>query len=112
MLGRITAFIYGASCYALSLVTFAYMFCFIGNFWLSKSIDSGTQTPFVRALAINILLIGVFGLQHTVMARPGFKVDADRAEFHGAEHVSVVQLRGGIADVLEMAAHGRNDLEC
>jgi hypothetical protein len=86
------------------------MFCFIGNFWLSKSIDSGTQTPFLRALAINILLIGVFGLQHTVMARPGFK--ADRAEFGGAEHLSVVQLRGGIADVLEMAAHGRNHLEC
>ena len=71
MLGRITAFVYGASCYALSLATFAYMFCFIGNFWLSKSIDSGTQTPFLRALASNILLIGVFGLQHTVMARPG-----------------------------------------
>lgn len=73
MIGRITAFVYGASCYALSLVTFAYMFCFIGNFWLSKSIDSGTQTPLVRALTVNILLIGVFGLQHTVMARPGFK---------------------------------------
>ena len=73
MLGRITAFLYGAGCYAISLATFAYMFCFIGNFWLSRTIDSGTRVPFVQALAINILLIGVFGLQHTVMARPAFK---------------------------------------
>jgi protein-S-isoprenylcysteine O-methyltransferase Ste14 len=49
------------------------MFCFIGNFWLSTSIDSGTQVPFWQALVVNILLIGVFGVQHTVMARPGFK---------------------------------------
>jgi protein-S-isoprenylcysteine O-methyltransferase Ste14 len=49
------------------------MFCFIGNFWLSRSLDSGPQSSFLKALATNILLIGVFGLQHTVMARPGFK---------------------------------------
>ncbi len=73
MVGRITALVYGASCYAISLVTFAYMFCFIGNFWLSRTIDSGPQSSFLQALAVNVLLIGVFGLQHTVMARPGFK---------------------------------------
>jgi len=73
MLGRITAFVYGATCYAISLVTFAFMFCFMGNFWLTKSLDSGAQGSFLQALAINVLLIAVFGLQHSVMARPGFK---------------------------------------
>ncbi len=73
MLSRVTAFVYGATCYAISLVTFAYMFCFIGNIWLTKSIDSGAQGSFLQALAVNVLLIAVFGLQHTVMARPGFK---------------------------------------
>src|SRR6266568_4531635 len=73
MLGRITAFFYGVSCYLLSLATFLYMFCFLGNFWLSKSIDSGPQSPFLQALAINTLFIGLFALQHTVMARPWFK---------------------------------------
>ena len=73
MLSRVTAFVYGATCYAISLVTFAYMFCFIGNIWLTKSIDSGAQGSFLQALAVNVSLIAVFGLQHTVMARPGFK---------------------------------------
>ncbi len=73
MLGRITAFFYGVACYLLSLVTFLYMFCFLGNFWLSKSIDSGSQSPFLQALVINTLFIGLFALQHTVMARPWFK---------------------------------------
>jgi len=73
MLGRITAFIYSLVCYVVSLITFAYLFCFLGNFWVSKSIDSGPQSPFLQALAINALLVGLFGLQHSVMARPGFK---------------------------------------
>ena len=50
MLSRISAFVYGVGCYVISLVTFAYMFCFIGNFWLTKSLDSGTKGSFLRAL--------------------------------------------------------------
>jgi methanethiol S-methyltransferase len=73
MLGRITAFCYGVACYALSLASFVYAFCFLGNFGLAKSIDSGTQSPFLRALAINVGLLGIFAVQHSVMARPWFK---------------------------------------
>ena len=73
MVGRITAFFYGVVCYLVSLATFAYAFGFLGNFGVSKSIDSGLKSPFVQALAINTLLLGLFALQHSVMARPWFK---------------------------------------
>jgi len=73
MFNRITAFSYGLLCYLVSLVTFAYAFLFWGNFALAHSIDSNAQAPFLKALLVNSGLVLLFGLQHSVMARPGFK---------------------------------------
>jgi protein-S-isoprenylcysteine O-methyltransferase Ste14 len=73
MLGRITAFVYGVVSYAVSLAIFAYAAGFLGNFGVPKSIDSAPQTPFLEALFVNLGLLILFALQHSVMARPGFK---------------------------------------
>lgn len=73
MLSRITIFVYGIACYAVTLVTFLYLSAFLGDFGIAKSIDSSQQSPVVVALIVNFALLALFALQHSVMARPWFK---------------------------------------
>ena len=64
---------YGTLCYVIFFATFLYAFAFVGNLAVPKTIDAGTQGGTAAALIVNLLLLSVFALQHTVMARQGFK---------------------------------------
>ena len=64
---------YGILCYLLFFYTFCYAVGFIGDFVIPKSVDRGGENMAGPAVLINIVLLGIFGLQHSVMARRGFK---------------------------------------
>jgi len=72
-MNRKTIFIYGTLSYVTCLATFLYLAGFIGNFGVPKSMDSPAEGPWQIGLLIDVGLLLVFALQHSVMARPAFK---------------------------------------
>jgi len=72
-IGRNLALVYGIACYAIFFVTFLYLIGWLMNLVVPTSIDSGVPGNPFAALALDLALIAAFGLQHSVMARPGFK---------------------------------------
>jgi protein-S-isoprenylcysteine O-methyltransferase Ste14 len=73
MIGRVAALIYGLASYLVFFLSFAYLVAFVGNYWVPKSVDVGPESGLLPSILIDVLLIGVFAVQHSVMARPAFK---------------------------------------
>jgi len=73
-MSRIIALLYGITCYVFFAITFLYAICFVSNIVVPKTIDSGPTVPVLESIVVNLLLMSVFALQHSVMARRQFKV--------------------------------------
>jgi protein-S-isoprenylcysteine O-methyltransferase Ste14 len=73
MIKRIAFFGYGVLSYAVFFATFLYAVGFIGGFWVPTTLDGPATVPLAQGIAINAALLGVFAVQHSVMARRWFK---------------------------------------
>lgn len=73
VVGRIIAFLYGIVAYVVFFVTFLYAIGFVEDLVVPKTIDSGPAGPRAQALVVNLVLMSIFAIQHSVMARPQFK---------------------------------------
>jgi methanethiol S-methyltransferase len=73
MFKRSLIFMYGIACYAMFFATFLYALGFVGNFGVPRGIDGDPEVDRVTALLTDLGLLGLFAIQHSVMARPAFK---------------------------------------
>src|SRR5882762_7380873 len=72
-MARFIAFLYGLAAYLVFFLTFLYAIGFVEGLWVPKTIDTGTVVPMTEALIVNLLLMSLFAMQHSVMARRQFK---------------------------------------
>jgi protein-S-isoprenylcysteine O-methyltransferase Ste14 len=73
-LKRTAILLYGTVVYLFFFTTFVYFIGFVGNFFVPVSVDVGPRVPVGQAVAIDVLLVVLFAVQHTIMARTGFKL--------------------------------------
>jgi protein-S-isoprenylcysteine O-methyltransferase Ste14 len=73
MFKRLSIFLYGVVCYVVFFATFLYAIGFIGNFGVPRTLDSAPGGSLPVSLLVNLGLLGLFAVQHSVMARPAFK---------------------------------------
>lgn len=72
-MSRTLCFLYGSIIYVLFLGTFTYTALFVGGLWVPRTIDDGPTGSGMGAILVNVGLLGIFAIQHTIMARPAFK---------------------------------------
>ena len=67
------AVLFGVVAYSFTLAALLYLIGFVGNLIVPKSIDSGAAGPLIQSVVVDTMLIALFAIQHSVMARQGFK---------------------------------------
>lgn len=72
-MSRVLSLLYGVACYVAFLAVYMYFIGFVGNLFVPTTLDGTPRVALVWALLNNVALIGLFGVQHSVMARPAFK---------------------------------------
>lgn len=72
-MSRLLALFYGTACYAVFLATFLYAVAFVSGAGVPRTVDHARPAPMAIALGIDLLLLGLFAVQHSAMARPAFK---------------------------------------
>lgn len=97
---RIMGFAYGVLAYGIFFAAFLYLIGFLANLLVPKGIDDGAATPTALALLINVGLIALFGLQHSVMARPGFKRRIERLVPQSIERSTFVLVASAVLILL------------
>ncbi|HEX3140604.1 MAG TPA: NnrU family protein [Rhizobacter sp.] len=91
---KLVIFIYGVVSYTLGTAAMLYLICFVGDFVVPKTIDSASASAaaLAPALLVDLVLVGLFALQHSVMARPWFKDRWTRIVPRAAERSTYVLL--------------------
>ena len=92
MFKRLSIFLYGVASYVVFFATFLYAVGFIGNFGVPRTLDSAPTAGFLPSLLVDLGLLGLFAVQHSVMARPAFKRWFTRAIPESAERSTYVLL--------------------
>jgi methanethiol S-methyltransferase len=72
-IGRLATLLYGIAAYLIFVVTFLYAIGFVEGLLVPKTIDTRAAAPLAQALLVNLVLMSIFAIQHSVMARPRFK---------------------------------------
>ena len=91
-MGKLLLMLYSVLSYLMFLLSFVYAIGFVGNVLVPKGIDQGTTYPLLNSIIIDVLLLGLFAIQHSVMARPVFKKLWTKIIPHAVERSTYVLL--------------------
>ena len=110
-MGKLIAFLYGLAAYLVFFVTFLYAIGFVEGMVVPRTIDNGMTGSMMESLIVNLVLLSIFAIQHSVMARAiQAMVAAIRAEIGRAQHLRSARQPRACPAVLAMARHAGRGL--